>query len=85
MIRGKIGPGGLREILSSLLLGKVPYLLETPHNPAAMSRYRNSNIRLLEEERFRKEHTTLRDMFDMTDERWEDVEHREEWLMARQR
>jgi len=79
---GKIGLNGMRAILQHpKLLGKVPYLLETPkHLPQYRNmRRRSRTIQALDEELSRLERDCLTDLLAFKVREWEDRERRELW------
>jgi hypothetical protein len=82
MISGKIGLEGMKAILQHpKLLGKVPYLLETPqHLPQYRTvRRRSKAIQALDEELCRLERDCLRYLLAFQEREWEDREIRDVW------
>jgi hypothetical protein len=81
-IRGKIGLDEMREILQHpQLLGRVPYLLETPkHLPQYRTlRRRSKSIQALDDDLSRLERDTLRELLAFNDRDWADQMLRAEW------
>ena len=81
-ISGKIGLDGMREILQHpQLLGRVPYLLETPkHLPQYRTLRRRSNsIQALDEELSRLERDALKELLAFNVRDWADQRLRAEW------
>ena len=79
---GKIGLGGMREILKHpSLLGRVPYLLETPkHLPQYRSlRRRSKSIQALDDDLSRLERKSLTELLAFNDRDWVDKKLRAEW------
>lgn len=87
-IRGHIGLKGMREILRHpKLLGKVPFLLETPkHLPQHRTiRRRSAAIQRLDEKLSRLERDCLIELLAFSDHEWQNTEKRQEWWTAGQR
>ena len=87
-IRGKIGLNGMREILQHpQLLGRVPYLLETPkHLPQYRTlRRRSKSIQALDDELARLERDTLQELLAFNDRDWADQRLRAEWWNRKER
>ena len=87
-IRGKIGLDGMREILRHpKLLGRVPYLLETPkHLPQYRTlRRRSKSIQAQDDELARLERDTLQELLAFNDRDWADQRPRAEWWNRKER
>jgi len=81
-ISGKIGLDGMREILlHPELLGRVPYLLETPrHLPQYRTlRRRSKSIQALDDDLSRLERDSLEELLAFNDRDWADEKLRAEW------
>jgi hypothetical protein len=81
-ISGKIGLDGMRKILQHPeLLGRVPYLLETPkHLPQYRTlRRRSKSIQAQDDELARLERDTLKELLAFNDRDWADQRLRAEW------
>jgi len=79
---GKIGLDGMREILQHPeLLGRVPYLLETPrHLPQYRTlRRRSKSIQALDDDLSRLERDSLEELLAFNDRDWADEKLRAEW------
>jgi hypothetical protein len=88
MSRGYIGLEGMREILRHpKLLGRIPYLLETPkYLPRYRSiRRRNRTIQDLDDKLSRLERDCLADLLAFSDDEWQNIEKRQDWWSKRQR
>jgi hypothetical protein len=88
MSRGQIGLKGMREILQHPeLLGRIPYLLETPkYLPRYRAiRRRNRTIQDLDDRLGRLERECLADLLAFSDDDWQDIEKRQDWWSKRQR
>jgi hypothetical protein len=82
MSSGKIGLNGMREILQHpKLLGRVPYLLETPeHLPQYRTlRRRSKSIQALDDILSRLERDCLQELLAFNDPDWADQRLRTEW------
>jgi hypothetical protein len=87
-ISGKIGLDGMREILQHpQLLGRVPYLLETPkHLPQYRTlRRRSKSIQALDDDLSRLERDTLQESLAFNDRDWADQRLRAEWWNRKER